>query len=151
VAAANKLQYGPALKALKMVLQNQRAAPDLMAAAEDLQRRFDDRIGEIFTLLNELAENDLILFDYYAPRFLKQLEGHPRKKDVQALIAATQHKPAYAAALDAKKKFVAGYPYVDERSGKLDRGKIADLKFVRQAAGEKSMTGLMAADFLALE
>lgn len=150
VALANSLKLGSAHKSLKLILANPLADPTQRAAAEILQRRLDSRVEAIVKLVGELAATDLFLLGHYGPGFLRQLESHPRKQEVQALIAAGQRRPGYATAAAAHKQFVAGFPYVDERSGKLQADKILALKQILLLAGEKSMVGKMAAELLLL-
>jgi hypothetical protein len=148
VRDANRLELGLAAGAVRRLLAGEKISPELRKKAEFIGRRIDQRAEAVLKLSKELAENDALLCTYYGRIFAQQLKGHPRASELTKLLESArknQKDTSWALELFARrlKDFFSS-------DGKLNPEAEGILKKVRTQAGENSLLGKMAGEFLEL-
>ena len=154
VRKANQLDLGGAASDLKRVLSLKSIKPDVLDKASYVGERIEKRVDAVLALSKELSENDPVLWQWYGKTFAKQLAGHPRIGELKKLLplAASRDKVkekekdvVWVLTLYGKhlKAFFPGGPT-------LGPDVAPQLEKVVTKAGEKSVCGRMAAEFLLL-
>lgn len=149
-ALANSLQLGAAETALAKALKAATVDQDL----ERLKAKLDARVEAIFTLMPQLIAEDAVLASWYGGIFAAQLKGHPRAKELRDLLAAAGKDPAARKQAQAREAFLKGWPGFLDGGGPQLQQPLKNAPLLEQiaaAAGEKSLTGIMAREFLLLK
>jgi len=148
VKRANDLELGRAAKAVETLLKNPKLDAALRKKAERVRDRIASRSEAVIKLSAELVENDVVLANYYGKRFEKQLKGHPREAELKKILAPVRKKERSTRAMLTPFASVTKF-FTD--AGRLQPGVASGLKKVRSKAGENSLLGKMATEFLALQ
>jgi hypothetical protein len=150
VRMANGLALGRAAAAADKLAADLKADAAVKTKAAALKKKIDDRIEAVLALERELAENDPVLASYYGNIFTQQLGTHPKAKDLKEVVAAARKKPGHAAAGAAFSEFCKDFGNLFG-NGALRPGAAKFLETVKTRAGEKSLLGTMAAEFMLLD
>jgi len=149
VERANHLELGRPASALKALLANQKLDPDLRKKAERIKEQLDERVDAVIELAKQLAQDDPLLCGYYGRIFTQQLRRHPRAEELKKIIApAKKREKSAASALSLFAKHLKDF---FTSSGTLEPQSVPALKRVQTRAGESSLLGKMAGEFLTLQ
>ena len=149
VRTANTLALGKAAASLDRLAADAKADGELKAKAAALKKKVDGRIEAALTLAKELGQDDPILCNYYANVFTLQLAAHPRAKELKETLAEARKRPEFAAAQPLFVPFVSALRSMFS-GNTLAPGASKYLEDVKAKAGEKSLLGKMATEFLAM-
>lgn len=148
VKQANAQALGKAAAAVARAAAGAKDAA-LKAKAEAIGKRIEARVDAILALARELADTDPVLCGYYGTLWARGLAAHPKAKDLKALLAEAEKRPNRKAALAAYGQFCTTFKHMFQ-SNTLNPEAAAFLEDARAKAGEKSLLGKMAAEFLLL-
>ena len=149
VKHANALDLGRAASALKGLLANPKLDPSIRKKAEHIAKRIDERVDAVIALAKELAADDPMLADYYGRRFTRQFKDHPRAGELKALLGPV--KDRVKGATWGLTVFAQHLKEFFTPDGSLEAKAAGVLGKVQTRAGEKSLLGKMAGEFLALK
>ena len=149
VRAANSMALGKAAASLDRLATDAKADEAVKAKATALKKKIDDRIEAVLALAKELGQDDPVLCNYYGNVFTLQLGTHPKAKELKDILAEAHKRPGYAAvpplfvpfATNLKSMFSG--PALAPSASKF-------LEDVKAKAGEKSLLGKMATEFLGM-
>jgi hypothetical protein len=96
------------------------------------------------------AEADPLLCNYYGNIFTVQLGTHPKAKDLKDILAEARKRPGFAAVPPLFVPFVNNMKSMFPSGPALAPGASKFLEDVKARAGEKSLLGKMATEFLAM-
>ena len=150
VATANKLRLGEAATAADALLATPGISEDLKKKATALKEKISKRVDAVVALVNELAEQDPILSNYYGPVFMKQLAGQPKAAEVKKVLTEARKNKNVGAAMAAWGQFAKTFDKMFN-GPKLVESAVPTLEKIKEAAGEKSLLGKMAAEFLTMK
>lgn len=153
VAQANALELGKASAAITKVVADEKLPADVKEKAVALQKVIEARVDKVVELTKELAQHDPSLSAYYGPIFTRQLNGHPKAKEVADALAAAKKEPKASAAVATLGVFAGAFAQKGGPGFFSDKGVLKPdmAKFLEDLAARtpgKSLTGKMAADFL---
>jgi len=149
VRAANALALGKAVTSLERLAADTKADEKVKAKAAALKKKIDDRIEAVLALAKELGQDDPVLCNYYGAIFALQLGTHPKAKELKEILAEARKRPGYAAAPPLFVPFANGMKSMFSGSA-LAPAASKFLEDVKAKAGEKSLMGKMATEFLAM-
>lgn len=149
-AAANSRQLGATLDAIDRLLKKPGLTDEVKAKAGKLKKQAGERVDAVVSLAGELADKDAVLLDYYGQQTFVQLARHPRQKELRDILKEAARKREYRAALAAFALFVKDFTSF-VRNAKVDEKLVPLLEQIKEASGEASIVGRMAADFLLLK
>jgi hypothetical protein len=150
VRLANALALGRAAASADRILADAKADEKVKAKAKAVKTRIEARIDAVLTLAKELADADAALTAYYGNIFTNQLGPHPKAKDLRDMLAAARKQPTYQPGLTADANFWTNFRNVFQGSS-LAPGAAKFLEDTKAKAGEKSLVGKMAAEFLLMQ
>jgi len=150
VASANKLNLGSAAAAIDRLLASSSLSEELKTKAAGVKSKIDKRIDAVVALAAELAQNDPVLCTYYGPTLLKQLTGHAKLADANKAIAEARKDKRFSASMALYASFAkTADKFFNGPS--LNAGAVPMLQKAKEVAGEKSLLGKMATEFLMLQ
>jgi hypothetical protein len=153
-ALANSLALGQAEGAIAKALKSETLPPDEREHIAKLKARVDARVDAVLALMQELSANDAALANWYGGIFTAQLKGHSRAKELKELLAGMAKDAAARKQLQAWEVFAKAYPSVIDGGGpklKQPEKSVPLLEQILALAGERSLAGTMAREFLLLK
>jgi len=153
-ALANSLQLGAAETAIAKILKVANLPEDERSRIDRLKLLVDARVEAILKLMPSLIADDAVLASWYGGIFSGQLKGHPRAKELKDLLAAAGKDPAARKQAQAREAFLKGWPGFLNGGGPQLQQPLKNaplLTQIAELAGEKSLTGIMAREFLLLK
>lgn len=153
-ALANSLALGQADAAIAKALKSETLPPEERERIARLKTLVDARVDAVFALMQELVGSDAVLANWYGAVFSAQLKGHSRAKELKELLAGMAKDPAARKQLQAWEAFAKAYPSLIDGGGpklKQPEKSVPLLEQVLALAGERSLAGTMAREFLLLK
>lgn len=153
-ALANSLALGQADAAIAKALKSETLPPEDRERITKLKTLVDARVGAVLVLMQELSASDAVLANWYGAVFSAQLKGHSRAKELKELLAGMAKDPAARKQLQAWEVFAKAYPSVIDGGGpklKQPEKSVPLLEQILALAGERSLAGTMAREFLLLK
>ena len=148
VLLANSHAYGKADELLGKVALGARGP--MRQKVQALKALLDTRTEKLVSLAEYLAKRDAVLGSYYGGLFIRQLAGHPRQRLVFDAVLKMQQREDFRRAIGAFELFQNQIGNFFE-DGKLSPRMLPVLEQVRQASGDQSLYGKMAAEYLQLK
>lgn len=152
---ANARRLGEALSAVEKIPGAKspkngdgRDGSDRSVRAAQLREMIERRVEAVLKMLDELAEKDPVVYVYYASLAAGQLAKTPHEKSLRAALAEMQKKVEYRNAQQAGKLLAENFMDLFQEKGALNPAKKPVLEQILQLAGERSLVGGMAAEFL---
>mgnify|MGYP000754841559 CR=1 FL=1 len=148
---ANGAGLGRAVKALDRLLANDKLEAGLRARAEKLKARLDARVKALVDLLNELAESDPLLCEYYGRLAVPRLGDLPEAKAVRDAMAEARKAKGYSQTLALLLPFEKNFRQCFKSDGSLNPEQVPFLESVKKTAPPASLLGRMAEQYLQLQ
>lgn len=152
-AQANSLALGQAEGAIAKALKSETLPAEDRERITKLKSLLDTRVDAVFALMQELSANDAVLANWYGAMFSAQLKGHSRAKELKELLGGMAKDAAARKQLQAWEVFAKAYPSVIDGGGptiKQPEKSVPLLEQILALAGERSLAGTMAREFLLL-
>ncbi|MBE3070023.1 MAG: hypothetical protein IMZ66_07285 [Planctomycetes bacterium] len=149
VQSANRREFAKAAAACEALAAGEKAEGDAQAAAAAVKAKIDARIEAMIALINDLAKTDPPLAASYGAVFAKQLAGHPRKKDLDAALAAARQVDGARAAGAAFQQFCVSFKgFIQGRA--LNDAAVPILEAGVRSTPDTSLLGRMSREYLEL-
>ena len=150
VASANALRLGAAASAVAPLASAAGTPEEVKKKAGVIKEKIDKRVDAVIALAKELAADDAVLCAYYAPILVKQFDGHPKQEELRKIFTDARANKSYAASLGAFASFTKSFSSFFS-GPKLNDAAAPMVEKIKETAGEKSLLGKMAAEFLLMK
>lgn len=149
VQNANRHEFAKAAAACDALAAGEKAEGDAPAAAAAVKAKIEARIEAMIALVGDLARTDPPLAASYGAVFARQLAGHPKKKDLDAALAAARQVDGAREAGAAFQQFCVSFKgFIQGRA--LNDAAVPVLEAGARSAPDTSLLGRMSREYLEL-